>query len=257
MRRMIVLAAGRGTRLGALTDEMPKCMVPLEGTPLLSWLIRQARDVVPEVVVVRGYQGQRLPAEDGVVFVDNPEFATTNMAYSLWCARDWFDDGFLLSYSDIFYNASVLAAVARSPAPIGVAVDRQWLPYWRRRFEDVVLNAETLRWGKAGTISDIGRRPERVEDIDGQYIGLLAFQGTGVRALREYMQDRTVRTVRDAPPPLEAMYMTDVLRGLIDAGHEVVGISVNGGWLEVDTPNDLELARQLVRKEGDRLVVER
>src|SRR2546426_10850532 len=102
---MIVLAAGRGTRVGAVTDGMPKCMVPLEGTPLLSWLIRRAHEVVPEVVVVRGYQGQRLPADDGVVFVENPDFATTNMAYSLWCARDWFDDGFLLSYSDIFYNA--------------------------------------------------------------------------------------------------------------------------------------------------------
>ena len=257
MRRMIVLAAGRGTRVGAVTDGMPKCMVPLEGTPLLSWLIRRAHEVVPEVVVVRGYQGQRLPAEDGVVFVENPDFATTNMAYSLWCARDWFDDGFLLSYSDIFYNASVLAAVARSPAPIGVAVDRQWLPYWRRRFEDVVSNAETLRWGEAEAILDIGRKPERIEDIEGQYIGLLEFQGAGVGALREFMQDRMVRTSRDAPPPLEVMYMTDVLRGLIDAGHQVKGVAINGGWLEIDTPSDLELARQLVRKEGDRLVVER
>ncbi len=258
MRRMIVLAAGRGDRLGAATEGMPKCMVPLLGAPLFSWLMRRAREVVQEVVVVRGYQGDRLPAEDGVVFVDNPDFATTNSAYSLWCARDWFGDGFLMSYSDIVYNSTVLAAVAGSPAPIGVAVDRRWRSYWRRRFDDVLSDAETLRWGEAGTIRDIGGHAQRVEDIEGQYIGLLQFHGGGVSALREFLRDRAMS---DSPGegirPIQTMCMTDVLQGLIDAGHLVHGVAIDGGWLEIDTLSDLELAHRLVRKQGDDLVVER
>src|SRR3954466_13976178 len=88
--RMIILAAGQGTRLRPLTDDRPKCLVPLSGKPLLEWQIETARAVdIPHIAVVCGYRADQLKKYP-LTLVPNPRFETTNMALPLFCARDQF-----------------------------------------------------------------------------------------------------------------------------------------------------------------------
>ena len=87
--KAIIVAAGRGRRLGQETDAIPKCMVPVAGRAILHWqLDALASAGVDDVVIVRGYLGDRIaiPADCPacVRFVDNPAWAENNILTSLF-----------------------------------------------------------------------------------------------------------------------------------------------------------------------------
>lgn len=262
MTSLIVLAAGQGTRLRPLTDDRPKCMVPLHGRPLIAWQLEAARRAgVDDVVVVRGYCGAALVA-DPARFVENSRYASTNMVYSLWCAREHFGDRFVLGYGDIVYEPAVLQAALEDRSSIGVVVDREWLPYWRRRFEDPLSDAESLRVEADGRISSIGQKPTSVDAIQAQYIGLTSWRGDGVRLLRDLLEAE-VRAFGEGggllhpERTLERLYMTDLLQTIADRGHRLQAIPIDGGWVEVDSLRDLHLAEELVQPAPDGFSVRR
>ena len=59
--RAILIAAGRGKRLGAHTDDIPKCMVPVGARPILGWVWDAFRAAgIDELIVIRGYRGDVL-----------------------------------------------------------------------------------------------------------------------------------------------------------------------------------------------------
>ncbi len=80
IKRAILIAAGRGKRLGAHTEEIPKCMVQVGSKPILGWVWQALSSVgVEELVVIRGYRGDVLETfvrslVPHVHFVDNPEW---------------------------------------------------------------------------------------------------------------------------------------------------------------------------------------
>src|SRR6185436_13431111 len=106
--KVIVLAAGQGIRLRPLTDQVPKCMVPFRGKPILVHLLEILRKGgVDDVTVVTGYRADAVAAL-GVPTRHNPDFASTNMVGSLFCAEDLLEgDDVLVVYGDILFRPSV------------------------------------------------------------------------------------------------------------------------------------------------------
>ena len=249
--RLIVLAAGQGTRLGALTADRPKALVELAGRPLLDWTLAAAAAVtcdderLDEIVVAGGHGIEHLRRYP-VRLIENPDYATTNMVQTLLRAEELFDDGFVVSYGDIAYRPDILRAVLASSAPVAVAVDLDWRAYWEARFGDPLRDAESLRLARDGTITSIGQPVERVDDIDGQYIGLVAFRGSGVAAIRAVWNRALADAAAGRPvlgrrPDLRRLYLTDVLDEL--AGQGIVrAVPIHGDWVEIDTPRDLVVA---------------
>jgi NDP-sugar pyrophosphorylase family protein len=83
----IILAAGMGRRLGELTKENTKCMVPVNGIPLIDRLLRQLSGLtLNRVIIVVGYQGRKLIDYIGhrydeklkIEFAENPVYDKTN-----------------------------------------------------------------------------------------------------------------------------------------------------------------------------------
>src|ERR1700722_1755081 len=115
--RPIVIGAGRGSRLGPETDEVPKALVPVMGRPMLEWILEALADggfARKDVVYICGYRAEVVRARyPEFTFVHNRDWEKNNILLSLLCARDHLEGGFVSSYADIVYRgAAVKKAVA-------------------------------------------------------------------------------------------------------------------------------------------------
>ncbi|MEQ8815120.1 MAG: phosphocholine cytidylyltransferase family protein [Thalassobaculum sp.] len=237
--RALILAAGRGSRMRDATADRPKCLVPLAGRPLLDWQ-RSAfqRAGVDTIAAVGGYRAERLAREIEVPFV-NPRWETTNMVRSLTFAAPWLGErDSLISYSDIAFRPSAVERLAAAPGDIAITYDRQWAALWRGRFEAPLEDAETFRV-EGGRVVEIGDRPNSMYEVEGQFMGLLKFTVAGWQAVSGYLDG-----LGDAAT--DRLDMTGLLRRLIADGHEVRGVPVEGGWVEVDSESDLAYYESMV-----------
>ena len=182
--KIIVLAAGQGTRLRPLTENVPKCMVPLKGKPLIDYQLDLFKSKsINDITIVGGYLIEKLKSKN-VNLITNKVYATTNMVHSLFCAEKELNDDVIISYGDIVYNEKVLQKLIDSNENISIVVDKNWKEYWTARMDDPLVDAETLKI-KDGKIIEIGKKPNHYDDIEGQYIGLIKFSK---KILKEIVQ---------------------------------------------------------------------
>lgn len=230
----IILAAGRGSRMGELGDAQPKCLLRLGGRSLLERQIGALRAAgIAHIAIVTGYRAELLAGRAERAF-HNPAWERGNMVASLACAGAWLRaHPCVVSYADIFYQPAAVRALIDSPAELAITYDPDWLALWTRRFGDPLLDAETFRLAADGRLLEIGRRPGTLEEIDGQYMGLLRLTPAGwaeIQRLRRQM----------APRQRAAMHMTATLQRVLEAGRVAVSaLPYHGEWGEVDTARDL------------------
>jgi choline kinase len=248
MMRAVILAAGRGSRMGHLADDRPKCLVELEGRPLIERQIAALRrGGVDQIGVVRGYRAEMIDFP-GLFYFANERWAETNMVMSLAAAAGWLRSGpVIVSYADIFYRSDLVRGLASAPGPLVISYDRSWRRLWARRFADPLADAETFRINAAGQLLEIGGKTTRIEDIEGQYMGLLKFTPPAWSAVEALLStlDPAIRNRLD---------VTGLLRLLLAAEDlPVATFGTDGQWGEIDNPEDVALYQRMV-KEGDLLL---
>jgi choline kinase len=237
----VILAAGRGSRLGAAARGGPKCLVRLGGRSLLDWQRAALRAAgLPPPWLVVGHAGERVATRRGEHRVANPRWAEGGPIDSLRCVPpEVLADGFLLLYGDCVWHPTHLRRVAEARAAIAVGVDLDWHALWSARFESVLDDAETLRWGRGRRLAAIGARARTVTAIEGQFAGLVKFSSRGWRqACARLDAARAARRPRDT---------TALLAALVAHGDPVRGVPLRGRWLEVDSARDLALYRRRLR----------
>lgn len=253
--RAIILAAGEGTRLRPYTEDRPKCLVELAGRPLLDWQIEALRSAgISDIVLVTGYHAEQVEAY-GFPTRHNPRYAETNMVASLMCAREELrgDTDVLIAYADILYQAEIVEALIASKAELATTIDLDWRKLWERRMADPLKDAETLKLDADGRILELGKKPTSLDEIQGQYMGLTR---VGAKLAPELVQtyEKLAREALDRAK-FDKMYMTDFLQYLGDHVSPLMAVPVHGGWVEVDSREDLELYAALYGKgELDALV---
>ena len=245
-KKAIILCAGEGSRLRPYTLDCPKCLVPLNGVPLLERQLAVLRSQnVEDITLVGGYLADSLNYSD-MKLVLNDRYAETNMVWSLFCARHEMNDETVISYGDIVYSPNILRKILDSTADIAVAIDLDWEEYWRARSEDFLSDAESLIVHDSNKIIEIGKKPKSLDDIQGQYMGLMKLSTAGLEQLKTIFDDIMV-SGQIAGKSLENAYMTDLLQEMIDRGISVQAVKTSDYWIEVDTVSDLELDVTLAR----------
>ena len=244
MTHAILLAAGSGTRLRPYTDEKPKCMVPYAGHPLIHHQLNALRrNGVTGITVVGGYKYQCLE-QLGVKLIVNEHYATTNMVSTLFCARDYIRDDTLICYTDIVYQDRLITTLLKSNSDISVLYDLDWRSQWEARMDNPLDDAETFKLDDSHRITEIGQKPRGFEDIEGQYIGLIRLNGNGAETFTQFYDQLDPDALYEGRS-IDNMYMTTLLQLMINAGLEIHGVPVSGGWLEFDHPSDLALPLNL------------
>jgi len=228
----IVLTAGRGSRLGAATEDRPKALVRIEGRTLLDRQIAALQFAgAGEVGVVVGWKAETFSGFSLPMF-ENPQWATTSMVDSLACASDWLrSSDCLICYGDIIFSRADAHRLASTSADLAISYDPAWLAMWRCRFADPLSDAETFCRDDAGRLVEIGQRAADPSDISGQYLGLLRTTPVGWAEMDQ---------VRNTAPAGRPRDMTDLLNLVVQAQRiPVWTIPVQDPWWEFDIPADL------------------
>jgi 2-aminoethylphosphonate-pyruvate transaminase len=168
-RLAVVLAAGRGVRLGALGREIPKGFIPMDGVPLIERSLGALRAAgIERALIVTGHlqeHYQSLVARLGpwVSLAHNPDFATTGSLASLACAAD-IDEPYLLVESDLLYEARAPRLLLEAPeadlllasGPTGSG-DEVYVAATNGRLTDLTKRLEALQGPQVGELVGLTR----------------------------------------------------------------------------------------------------
>ena len=237
IKKIIILAAGKGIRLKPITNDIPKCLTPVGEKTILEYQIDIAKKCgVEEIIVIGGFKIEKIKFSN-ITIIENKKFDSTNMVESLNCAKDYLNSGFILSYGDIIYCESVLKQMMIPTEIIAVAADMGWKSYWQERFDDPLSDAETFKFGEKDEILEIGKKPKNYSEVESQYIGLLSFSSKGAEILKNWLSFHFID---------KNIYMTDMINNMIEMGFKIQAKKINRDWLEIDNLKDLDIARDKI-----------
>ena len=127
--KAVILAAGKGTRLGSMTTETPKCLVEIGGRPILDYQLAGLEAAgVDDIVVVAGYLADQVIAHAAGRYrvLINDQYDSSNSIYSLWVAREEAaGKDFVLLNGDVVADPELLVELVRCPSRCAALVDEQ------------------------------------------------------------------------------------------------------------------------------------
>jgi choline kinase len=235
----LILAAGRGSRLGPLTRAKHKAEMTVAGDTLVGHALQAFQSIqVNKVALCSGYRHENLSPLFEFEF-HNSRWESTNMVASMMEADSWLSSGrTIVAYGDIIFDAEILQSVLNRPGDIVLPINMTWLELWQRRFSQPFEDAETLQFNDAFQLTAIGGRPTSLAEVQGQFMGVLVLSKVGWEQLKK---------VYFSTPNAEisGIDLTALLSRALKAGVEVSCVPTTGRWAEVDSGHDLQIARNI------------
>ncbi len=243
--KAIILAAGVGSRLLYLTKHTPKCMIHIKGKPILEHQLDIYKNLqINDINVVRGFAKEQIAAYPGIKFYDNDDYKDNNILASLFYAEKELDNDVIVSYGDtIFEQKNVEKLLPTPPGDITILVELDWKKTYEKKKVNSHKDAEKVVF-HGDKLLKIGKHVPS-EEANGEFIGIARFTKRGAELLKQTFNELRP-THWDKPfqqaSSLRKAYLTDIFQELVNRGHEVNIIPIQGGWLEIDTIEDLKLA---------------
>src|SRR3954470_13362 len=227
--KAVILAAGRGTRMRELTQDLPKPMIRVRNRPVLQYIVEGLASAgVQEFLIVIGYRGDvvREFFKDGLNFAVRIEYTEqkvqdgTGRVVDL--ARDFTGRSpFVLSYGDILVNPANYLGLVTLEESVEAIVSV-------KRNEDVSKGGAVFL-NDAFELTDLREKPKPGEPTSPWYnAGLYAFRPS----IFEF-------TSKLQPSPRGEYELTDAIRALALSGKKVKGFELTGQWADVRDPEIL------------------
>lgn len=228
IRRAVVLAAGRGTRMGPMTQEVPKPMLPVQGRPMLEHIFeRLAAAGIEHFLAIVGYQHESiesyfskwpLPIE---FCVQQPVNGTGSAAL---LARNFAgDEPFLLTYGDILCDAAEYAGCGRVLAQSASVT------------AVLAVKAVDDPWQGAAVYEEHGRI-QRIIEKPPKGTSRTRWNSAGFYAFRPVVFEYLARL---RPSPRNEYELTSALEEMLAEKLDLRISPVQGAWRDVGRPEDL------------------
>lgn len=247
----IILAAGMGKRLGELTKGNTKCMVKVNGTPLIDRVMSQlSQQPLEKVIIVVGYKGQELKEYLGqeyngmpIQYIENPIYDKTNNIYSLSLAKEEMQqDDTLLIESDLIFEDNLFHLIINNPYPnlALVAKYETWMDGTMVRIDE-----------DNNIINFIPKKAFKYSDVDSYYKTVNIYKFSKEFSTTHYIPflEAYTRALGDNE------YYEQVLRviTLLDKC-ELKALPLNGEkWYEIDDVQDLDIAETIFAEGENKL----
>ena len=245
--KAIIIAAGPSKRLMPLTKAKPKCMLDINGKTLLQRQIEVFKKCgIKDIIVIRGHKKNAINYP-GLKYFYNINYQTNNILESMFCAESEMDGEIVVTYSDIWFDKTVLEKLLNNKKDISLIVDWDWQSKYEERYQHPIEEAEKVVI-KEGKIIKIGKGLNK-NKAHGEFIGLVKFTEVGTEILKSIY--RIAKNLYSDKPFHEASvfekaYLTDMIQELIDRGFDVHNVDIEGNWIEIDTHEDYQKALKTI-----------
>ncbi len=255
--KALILAAGIGQRLGELTKDIPKCLLPIDSsTTLLDYSLQAISDNgFSEVIFITGHAEDKLKDhiekkwknKFKVSFIFNDRYSEFNNIYSAYLAKDIWDDETILFNSDIIFHPDILEnLLTRTKTDCHASLHSARNDMNSKSYlvihDKKILNAEDMkvRVNKNNEIKEINKGLD-ISTSYGEYIGILYLRGLEriklLESLEKNIQNKRLN-----------IYYEDALDDVLSE-ITVFPCSTEGKiWTEVDTKEDYELAKKIAKE---------
>ena len=248
----IIIAAGPSSRLRPFTEDTPKTLLKIKEKTILQRILECFRDCdINDIAIVRGYKKEQITLPN-ITYFDNDNYENNNILESMFYAEEAMDEGFIFTYCDILYSKEVVQKLLDAPHDINLIIDTAWAKRYEGRTDHPTDEAE-LALVENGLVSRLSKF-YNPDDAYGEFIGLAKFSKKGAEILRRnYYRAKENKTCKfegrfhDATS-FELAYLTDMVQELIFRGFPVHSVDIEGEWVEIDTAQDYEYAKNMVKK---------
>ena len=142
--KAIFIAAGRGSRLGSLTEDLPKPLVDINGKSIIERQIELLhKKNIDDIIIVTGYKKEKFKFKN-VKYIFNPNFLIDEQAGSLMSARQKFSGDVLIMFGDILFDEHILQQVLDSSGDISIAIDKDWEKSYQERNDNPIDKADKV-----------------------------------------------------------------------------------------------------------------
>lgn len=230
-----MLAAGRGTRMGGLTDMLPKPMLPLAGKPMLEHVLDRLRAAGSRrVLLVVGYRREQIERHFSgypLVIDYRVQHSPEGTGHAALLAREFAgDEPFLLTFGDILAEPSdylaIASRLAADPSASGAA-GVKWV-------DDPCQGAAVYE--SAGVVTRLVEKPPAGSSTT-------HWNSAGLYAFRPVIFDYLVRLKKS---PRGEYELTSAVSDLVKAGGRLLLSPMEGAWRDVGKPEDLPEAEKLL-----------
>lgn len=232
--KALLLAAGRGTRLGPLTANQPKPMIPIGGVPMIERILSGIASQTPirEFVLITGYRADVLQSYLGdgsrwgwqIQYV--PQEIPRGVGDAVHTAREVLSDApFLMTYGDIMLDPINYGHFGDAYDDTGTGDIKAY----------VGLNWVDDPWAGAAVYLDAHNIIQRIQEKPPKGTATTHWNNAGLFIFDPLIFEYTAKIAPSARGEYE---LPDAITAMIQDGHQVKGIGLTGKWRDVGTPED-------------------
>lgn len=226
--KAIILAAGYGSRMYPLAQDMPKCLLTIKKETLLGRQIRILGSCgISDITVVTGFHSEKIVKLFGeeVAIRYNPHYEITGNMFSLWTVRNLLTDNTIITNADVVFTRELIVALLADDNTYCLVVDN-------RR----ALDTEDQKVKIAGNAVIEVSKTMAVEEAYGEVIGIAKIKEKGVVAFKEFMFEGVKMNSNG--------YWLTIFQKIAERRCKVNYLLVNSPWMEIDTKEDYEEAQK-------------
>ncbi len=246
--KVIIIAAGMGSRLGDLTENLPKALVDVNGKSILERQIELFHKFgIKDIVIVTGYKKEKFSFKD-IKYIHNSKYSDEEQTSSLMSARNEIIGEIIVSYADIIFDEVILKQLFKLNNELVLVTDQKW----RESYEIRTDNPPTFSDFVAVKDDQIIKFFKNADDFLGkydilEYIGLMKFSPIGSKKLIQKCEDleKSHSGKFHYASSFKKAKIIDLLEELRLSNFDIKIQNVTGKWCEIDTKQDLEIAKKV------------
>ena len=227
----IILAAGRGSRLGHLTKKKPKSFNVIGNKRYIDIVIDNfQKNNIKKINIVVGYKKKLFKKFPHKKLV-NEKWRSTNILYSLTRASKILKSNTcIVSYSDIIYDKEALKLLIKEKGDIVILNNKNWKKTWKLRFKNPLKDLENFDF-KGKYLTKIGGKVNTMSSVKGQFAGLFKISPRGWKIISKFNKTYKI--------DINSLDITSFFSKFLEKNKKIIKvINYNKSWFEIDTLND-------------------